>query len=100
MPFLFFLKLRDSSKDTIKAKFRDLLGGEDPFVLILASCHSYYSEIKEVLRSYGVCSVLSILNDRGEITKGKCFLLDKGQRQVLKAVSDDHIRGTGNYPKL
>ena len=78
----------------IKAKFRDLLGRENPFVLIFASCHSYYSnEIKNILRSYGVYAVLSMLNDRGEITKGKFYMLDKGQKQILTKVSDDHDSG-------
>ena len=91
-----FSKFRESSKEMIKAKFRDLLGRENPFVLIFASCHSYYSsEIKDILRSYGVYAVLSMLNDRGEITKGKFYMLDKGQKQILTKVSDDH--DSGNY---
>ena len=80
----------------IKEKFSDLLHKEVPFVLIFASCFSHQSEIKDILRSFGIYAVLSILNDRGIITEGRYFKLDVQQKDILKKVSDDHEHGIGN----
>ena len=79
--------------DKIKEKFSDLLHKEVPFVLIFASCFSHQSEIKDILRSFGIYAVLSILNDRGIITEGRYFKLDEQQKEILKKVSDDHKIG-------
>ena len=74
----------------IKEKFSDLMERKHPYVLIFASCYSHQSEIKDILRSFGVYAVLSILNDRGVITEGHCFKVDEQQKEVLQKVSDDH----------
>ena len=83
--------------DKIKEKFSDLLHKEVPFVLIFASCFSHQSEIKDILRSFGIYAVLSILNDRGIITEGRYFKLDEQQKEVLQKVSDDHKIGNSIY---
>ena len=81
----------------IKEKFSDLLEKKVPYVLIFASCYSHQSEIKDILRSFGIYAVLSILNDRGIITEGRCFKLDEQQKEVLQKVSDNHEIGNSIY---
>ena len=81
--------LKNTSKNTIKAKFEQLLKAEYPYVFIFASCFSHQSEINHVLRSSGMYSCLLVSAERGEITCGKAFKLDPGQQDVLKLITEN-----------
>ena len=82
--------LSDQTKDQIRITFENALSNEVPIVLILASCYSYMSEIFHILRSCGLSSAINLLQERGNITCGKFFKLDKVQKEVLRvAVMDE-----------
>ena len=81
--------LKDTSRNTIKAKFEQLLKAEYPHVFIFASCFSHESEINHLLRSSGMYSCLLVSAERGEITCGKAFKLDPEQQDVLKLISEN-----------
>ena len=42
------------------------------------------------MRELGIISVASMLDDRGHVTKGKSFLLDKVQLEIIKGASEYH----------
>ena len=81
--------LSDGSKAAIKAKFEDLRHGITPQFFIFATCYSFRSQINQILRSSGLISVLSIRQEKGELTEGKIFELDEGQKEILKIVADE-----------
>ena len=76
--------LLESSKNTIKEKFEDLMNSKWPHVFIFATCYSQRSEINHILRSYGLYSVLSLSKERGDITCGNIFQLDPEQKSFLE----------------
>ena len=80
--------LKDTSRNTIKARFEQLLKAEYPHVFIFASCFSHESEINHLLHSSGMYSCLLVSADRGEITCGKAFKLDPEQQDVLKLITE------------
>ena len=81
--------LQDDSKEKLKTKFEEVLAKQVPMVLILASCFSFKSQICDILRSTGLLTVLNMLEERGEITNGNMFLLDLGQQEFFKIISDE-----------
>ena len=81
--------LQDDSKEKLKTKFEEVLAKEVPMVLILASCFSFKSQICDILRSTGLLTVMNVLEERGEITNGNMFLLDLGQQEFFKIISDE-----------
>ena len=83
--------LQDDSKAKLKTKFEEVLAKQVPMVLILASCFSFKSQICDILRSTGLLTVLNVLEERGEITNGNIFLLDPGQQEFLKIISDEEL---------
>ena len=86
--------LGDTDKNKILMKFQnDFLKKDKPYVFILASCHSYINEVNNILRSYGLYAALRISEDRGELTNGRIFQLDEGQKHVLRKIVEDHETG-------
>ena len=79
--------LTKSAKIAIKRKFENLLKSDKPHVMIFASCFSHYSEINHVLRSSGLVSCLLVAKERGDITLGQAYHLDKEQQDFLKVVA-------------
>ena len=61
-------------------KFRDK---NNPVVLILAYCFSSTNEFKTFMYKHGIMAFSNIKNERGDITKGKMFLLDEEQKQKM-----------------
>ena len=60
-----------------------------PNVLILAFCFSTKNELKHFMYQHGILSFATLKNERGEITDGKMFLLDKEQKDLIKTVVED-----------
>ena len=81
--------LSDGSKAAIQGKFEDLIDNKKPQFFIFATCYSVRSQINEILRSSGLISVLSLKQEKGEITEGKIYELDEGQKEVLKIVAEE-----------
>ena len=81
--------LESHCKAELKIRFEDLLTKRIPIVFILASCWSYRSEICNIIRSTGLLTVLNVLEERGQITNGNMFLLDPGQQEFFKIISDE-----------
>ena len=86
--------LAPSDKNEILMKFKnDFVKKDAPYVFILATCHSYINEVNNILRSYGLYAALRISEDRGELTNGRIFQLDEGQKHVLQKIVEDHKTG-------
>ena len=81
--------LQDDSKAKLKTTFEEFLVKCVPIVLILASCFSFNSQICDILRSTGLLTVLNMLEQRGEITNGKMFLLDSEQQRFFRIISNE-----------
>ena len=79
-------------KKTIKKLFSDFTksGKDQPVTIFLAACFTDLSDLKEHFQESGICSVLCIKNERGLITNGKCYKLDKKQARLLEIVKEDH----------
>ena len=78
------------SKDSIMAiknEFEQILDLEQPIVLILASCWSHRCQVADILRSTGIFTVMNVLEDGGNNTNGKMFVLD----QVLQKFFNYYI---------
>ena len=75
-------ELSKSSKADLKDLAKKLVEQTKPYVVIFASCFSYQSEIRDLLVENGVLATLDITNDRGKISGGRLFALDKVQREV------------------
>ena len=83
-----------TDKNKILMKFKnDFVKKDAPYVFILATCHSYINEVNNILRSYGLYAALRISEDRGELTNGRIFQLDEGQKHVLQKIVEDHKTG-------
>ena len=80
--------LSNDSTMTIKNEFERILDLKQPIVLILASCWSYRSQIANILRSRGLFTVMNVLEERGNITNGKMFVLDQEQQNFFKNIVD------------
>ena len=80
--------LSEDSTMTIKNEFDRILDLKQPIVLILASCWSYRSQIADILRSRGLFTVMNVLEERGNITNGKMFVLDQEQQNFFKNIVD------------
>ena len=79
--------LSKQSMMNIKSEFDRILKLKQPIVLILFSCWSYRSQIADILRSNGIFTVMNVLEERGNITNGKMFLLDEEQQKFIKNVA-------------
>ena len=84
--------LTESSKVAIKNEFERIRLLNKPIVLILASCWSFGGEISHILRTSGLYSALNLSEERGKITSGKLFLLDKEQQDLLTMVINDPMK--------
>ena len=82
-----FVLSKDSTV-TLKNEFARILDLKQPIVLILASCWSHRSQIADILRSTGIFTVMNILEERGNITNGKMFLLDQEQKKFFTNIAD------------
>ena len=47
-------ELIETSIQSLQELFEDVLESKKPYVLIFASCHSYYSELKSLMSAYGL----------------------------------------------
>ena len=81
-----FVLSKDSTM-TLKNEFERILDLKQPIVLILASCWSHRSQIADILRSTGIFTVMNVLEDGGNNTNGKMFVLD----QVLQKFFNYYI---------
>ena len=93
-PFEIKYSLSDSSKADLKDLAKKLVKQVEPYVVIFASCFSYQSTIRDFLVEQGVLANLDITNDRGKISGGRLFALDKVQREVhdeLREVSRNNL---------
>ena len=81
--------LDENSKHKLKTEFERVLSLDKPIVLILASCWSFNSEISTILRAVGLYSAINLLEDRGDISAGNMFQLDKDQKYLLQSVAFD-----------
>ena len=79
--------LSKDSAITLKNEFERILDLKQPIVLILASCWSHRSQIADILRSTGIFTVMNVLEDGGNNTNGKMFVLD----QVLQKFFNYYI---------
>ena len=77
-------KLSDISKNELSRLARKLLKGKKPSLVVFASCFSFNSTIKDFLFSKGVMASLSLSYDKGQVTEGKSFSLDKDQQDVIR----------------
>ena len=82
-----FVLSKDSTM-TLKNEFERILDLKQPIVLILASCWSHRSQIADILRSTGIFTVMNVLEERGNITSGKMFLLDQEQKKFFTNIAD------------
>ena len=76
--------LSDISKLELLDLARKLMKGENPSLVVFASCFSFNSAIKDYLYSKGVMASLSISYDQGKVSDGKLFSLDQHQQEVIK----------------
>ena len=67
---------------------KNLVEQTKPYIVIFASCFSYQSEIRDLLVENGVLATLDITNDRGKISGGRIFALDKVQREVQEELQE------------
>ena len=84
-------ELSENSKADLKDLARKLVEQTKPYIVLFASCFSYQSTIRDFLVEQGVLATLDITNDRGKISGGRIFALDKVQREVqdeLREVKD------------
>ena len=81
-----------SLRNKIEKLFSDFTtsGKRKPVTIFLAACFTDLSDLKEHFQESGICSVLCIKNERGVITNGKCFKLDKNQARLVEIVKEDH----------
>ena len=79
--------LDENSKHKLKTEFERVLSLDKPIVLILASCWSFNSEISTILRAVGLYSAITLLEDRGDISAGNMFRLDKDQKYLLQSIA-------------
>ena len=82
--------LRKRSRTLIRKKFNDLLQTNQPNILIHGSCHSYKSEIKDLLYSTGLLSALNVSAERGSITSDQVFKLDPEQQNFVKNIAENN----------
>ena len=82
-----FVLSKDSTM-TLKNEFERILDLKQPIVLILASCWSHRSQIADILRSTGIFTVMNVLEERGNITNGKMFVLDQEQKNFFTNIAD------------
>ena len=82
--------LESECKRHLKDFFRDLIKRDEHYVLILAFCYTDRNEFTNYMYEFGVVAVAGIKNDFGNITKGNCFMMDKGQLDIIKRVAKYH----------
>ena len=70
--------------------FLELEESEVPHVLFLAFCHTDKNELTDYMREVGVIALAGMKNERGEITKGRLFKLDREQAAVIERAADYH----------
>ena len=63
-----------------------------PTRIVLAFCNTNASQLNDLFRSAGIYSFMLLGEDRAKLTGGKCYVLDAGQGNVLKTVSESDIR--------
>ena len=82
----------ESCSEEVRSKLKDLIAStlEEPSIILFASCFSEYGDFKEFVLESGVCSVVLLRNERGSITKGKCFQLDETQAKLIELLRTDH----------
>ena len=93
----------EMNKDEVDDVLELLKERNHPNVLILAFCFSSKNEVKNFMYQHGILSFATLKNERGEITDGKMFLLDKEQKDLIKTVVEDEsikdciLAGTYEY---
>ena len=84
--------VKESCDEEVNGKLEELINSvlEKPNIILIASCFSEYGDFKEFLIESGLCSVILLRNERGSITKGKCFQLDPTQAKLIELIKMDH----------
>ena len=65
-------------------------GRAKPAVFFFAFCWSEKNELTNLMRELGIISVATMLDDKGDVTKEKSFLLDEGQLEMIEGASKYH----------
>ena len=79
-------ELSEVSRWDVKQLAKKLRKSKRPSVLIFASCYSFQSEIRELLIANGILASLNISKDRGMVSEGKMFELDKQQQEIIDTI--------------
>ena len=84
--------IKESCRKDVYREIESLIkpGPEKPNIILFASCFSKYGDFKEFVLESGLCSVVLLRNERGSITKGKCFQLDETQAKLIELLMTDH----------
>ena len=82
--------LESECKRHMKDFFKDLIKRDEHYVLYLAFCYTDRNELTNYMYELGVVAVAGIKNDFGNITKGKCFMMDEEQLDIIKSVAKYH----------
>ena len=84
--------IKESCSEEVKDKLEELIDSrrKKPNIILIASCFSEYGDFKEFLQESGLCSVVLLKNERGNITKGNCFQLDGAQGNIIRLFMEDH----------
>ena len=79
-------ELSEVSRWDVKQLAKKLRKSKRPSIVIFASCYSFQSEIKELMIANGILASLNISKDRGMVSEGKMFSLDKQQQEIIDTI--------------
>lgn len=72
------------SWDDLKSKMVHVLDSKDQYIFIFATCFSKESDVNSYIHASGLYPALLMSSERGCITDGKDFQLDKQQQKALR----------------
>ena len=79
-------ELSEVSRWDVKQLAKKLRKSKRPSIVIFASCYNFQSEIRELLIANGILASLNISKDRGTVSEGKMFALDKQQQEIIDTI--------------
>ena len=85
-------ELSERSQMKLNELCEDLCSQNRSMCVIFASCFSHQSPIKQFLIEKGLYAAIDINKDRGEITGGRIYAMDKDQKEV-----NDEFRKVFSY---
>ena len=93
-------EMAPSLLDNLKREFRNVIRAEEQNVLIFATCFSKKSEINCLIDACGLYPALFLSAERGLVSEGRCFKLDKQQRNILELFSKVKLSNSTSYKSL